>query len=121
MEFYRRGIRGIISRSISPDLLVRCVRKVYAGGQWLEKRSIARALEKMMKREAGATAMAEVLTPREMEVARMVANGLRNRQIAETLSITEGTVKIHLHKVYEKLGVDGRVALSLYGREKGLI
>ena len=65
--------------------------------------------------------MANVLTPREIEVTRMVAGGLRNREIAEKLSISEGTVKIHLHKIYEKLQVDGRVELALYAREKGLV
>jgi DNA-binding NarL/FixJ family response regulator len=56
-----------------------------------------------------------------MEILRMVAQGLRNRAIAEKLFITEGTVKVHLHNIYEKVGVDGRVELTLYAQEKGLV
>ena len=51
----------------------------------------------------------------------MNAQGLRNRAIAERLTISEGTVKIHLHNIYEKLGVDGRLALMLYAQEKRLV
>ena len=51
----------------------------------------------------------------------MVAEGRRNRDIATRLSISEGTVKIHLHNVYEKLGVDGRLELVLYAQERGLV
>jgi DNA-binding NarL/FixJ family response regulator len=61
-----------------------------------------------------------VLTTRELEVVRMAAQGLRNKEIASRLFISEGTVKIHLHNAYEKLGVDGRVQLLLYVKEKGL-
>ena len=50
----------------------------------------------------------------------MVAQGLRNRLIAERLSITEGTVKVHLHNIYEKLGVDGRLELVLIAQQRGL-
>ena len=61
------------------------------------------------------------LTPREMEIVRMVAQGLRNKVIAERLSISEGTVKVHLHNIYEKLGVDGRLELTLCAQQKGLL
>jgi DNA-binding NarL/FixJ family response regulator len=80
-----------------------------------------RALEKMLKREAGAREMAAILTPREIEIVRMVAGGLRNKEIAQKLFISEGTVKIHLHNIYEKLGVDGRLALVVYAQDKGLV
>ena len=52
---------------------------------------------------------------------RMVATGLRNRQIGESLGISEGTVKMHLHSIYEKVGLNGRVELSIYAREKALL
>ncbi len=121
LEAVRLGARGVILKEMAPQLLVQCVRKVAAGEQWLEKRSFSRALEKMLRREAGARQVAGVLTPREIEIVRMVAQGLRNQQIADKLHISEGTVKIHLHNIYEKLQVDGRVALTLYARDKGLI
>ena len=64
---------------------------------------------------------AEPLTPREREIVRLVAQGLRNKQIARRLAIAEGTVKIHPHNVYQKAGVDGRGALTLWAQGNGLI
>jgi DNA-binding NarL/FixJ family response regulator len=60
------------------------------------------------------------LTPRELEVTRMVAAGLRNKEMAARLDITEGTVKFHLHGIYEKLQIDGRYALMSYARDPGI-
>ena len=61
-----------------------------------------------------------VLTRREVEVTRLLAAGLRNRAIGEKLSITEGTVKVHLHVIYGKLEVDRRLGHAHYARSKGL-
>jgi DNA-binding NarL/FixJ family response regulator len=70
---------------------------VHAGEEWLEKHSVTRALEKTLKREAGRKEVSALLTPREIELVRLVAGGLRNREIAARLFISEGTVKVHLH------------------------
>jgi two-component system, NarL family, nitrate/nitrite response regulator NarL len=120
LEAVRLGVRGVILKEMTPDLLLQCIRKVHAGEQWLEKRSFQSALEKMLRREAAAKTVSG-LTPRELEIVRMVAAGLRNKEIAAKLTITEGTVKIHLHSVYQKLELDGRMALSLYAQDKGLL
>ena len=58
-------------------------------------------------------AIEKLLTPREAEIARFVAAGLSNKQIARKASIAEGTVKIHLHKAYQKLGIANRAALAV--------
>ena len=120
MEALRLGVRGMILKEMAPRLIVQCVRKVHAGEQWFEKTSVGRALERLLNAN-GAPRSPGALTTREMEVVRMVARGLRNKEIAAALSLSEGTVKIHLHNVYEKLGVDGRVALTLLAQQKGLI
>jgi DNA-binding NarL/FixJ family response regulator len=117
----RLGVGGVILKEMAPHLLVQCVRKVHAGDHWLEKYSVGRALEKMLRREAGAREISKILTPREIEIVRLAARGLPNKDIANTLSISEGTVKTHLHKSYEKLHVDNRVALLRYVQEKGLL
>lgn len=117
----RHAVAGLVLKEMASRHLVQCVRKVYAGEQSLESSLVARALESMMKKEASTNEVARILTPRETEIVRMVATGLRNKEIAEKLSITEGTVKIHLHTVYEKLHVGGRVELTLYARDKGLV
>ena len=121
LEAMRLGVSGLVLKDMTVPLLIQCIRKVYAGDQWLERHLISRAMEKMLRREAGAREVANVLTPREIEIVRLVASGLRNKEIADKLAISEGTVKIHLHRSYEKLQVDGRVALLRYAQSKGLV
>jgi DNA-binding NarL/FixJ family response regulator len=120
LEAVRLGVRGVVLKEMPPELLLQCIRKVHAGEQWLEKRSFQNAFEKMLRREAAAKAVS-ILTPRELEVIRMVSSGLRNKEVADRLKISEGTVKIHLHSIYQKLELDGRMALCLYAQDKGLI
>lgn len=117
----RLGVAGVVLKEMAPQLLVQCVRTVYAGGQWLERRSITLALERVLQREAVQHRLAEVLTPREVDIVRLVAQGRRNKAIARELSISEGTVKIHVHNIYEKLGLDSRIALSDFARDRGLL
>jgi DNA-binding NarL/FixJ family response regulator len=71
--------------------------------------------------DAAAQERAAALTGREREVVRMIAAGLRNRDIGERLSISENTVKVHLHNIYEKLGVEGRMELLLLAQELKLV
>ena len=119
VEALRLGARGIVLKDMAPRLLVQCVRAVHAGKQWVEKGVATHAVETLLKREAGIRTMAEVLTPREIEVARMIASGLSSKVVANELTISEGTAKLHLHHVYEKLGLDGRVALMRYMQSQG--
>ena len=119
IEALRLGARGIVLKDLAPRLLVQCVRAVHAGRQWVEKGVATHAAETLLKREAGIRVMAEILTPREIEVARMIASGVSTKLIANQLSISEGTAKLHLHHVYEKLILDGRVALVRYMHSQG--
>lgn len=121
VEAVRLGVGGVVLKEMAPRLLIQALRKVHAGEQWVEKRSVQAALEKVLRREAGAREAASEVTPREVELIRMVAEGLRNREIAERLGITEGTVKTHLHNIYRKLQLETRVAVRRYAEEKGLI
>jgi DNA-binding NarL/FixJ family response regulator len=117
----RLGVAGIVLKETAPRVLLQSVRAVAAGEKWLDDGAMRRALDSMLRREAGLADAVRVLTPRELEIVRMVATGLRNRQIAEKLNITEGTVKIHLHSIYQKVNVSGRVELSIYARDKSLV
>lgn len=119
-EAVRLGVGGVVLKEMAPQLLVEAVRTVHGGGRWLEAGSVGPALRQLAEREAGARKLAEVLTARELELVRMVASGLRNRAIAERLFISEGTVKIHLHNVYRKLAVGGRLELAVYAQRHGL-
>lgn len=121
MEAMRLGVAGLVLKEMASKRLVQCVRHVSGGEQWLESSLVSKALEKMMKREQGSREVARVLTPRETEVVKMAATGLRNKEIGEKLQISEGTVKIHLHAIYEKLQITGRVELTLFARDKGLL
>jgi len=119
IEAVRLGVSGLVLKDSTTDTLIECVRRVHEGGQWLDQPTVTRAFRSALDREAAVRDTA--LTPREVEIVRMVAEGLRNRAIATRLSISEGTVKVHLHNIYEKLGVDGRLELTLCAQQKGLL
>jgi DNA-binding NarL/FixJ family response regulator len=120
-EAVRLGVRGLVLKELVPKLLVQCIREVHAGELWLEKRSVSMALERLLQGEAGKLDAAEVLTPREIEIVKHVALGLHNTEVAKRLFISEGTVKVHLHNIYEKLNLDSRHKLSRYAEQRGLI
>jgi DNA-binding NarL/FixJ family response regulator len=121
LEAVRSGVRGIVLKEMAPQLLVQCVRKVHAGEQWIERRATALNLEKILQREAAAREIEALITPREINILKMVGQDLRNKEIAGKLFITEGTVKVHLHNICEKLKVRGRLALLRFAREKGVV
>jgi two-component system, NarL family, nitrate/nitrite response regulator NarL len=114
------GVRGMLLKEMMPQLLVQCVRKVHAGQMWLERVSAARTFETLLRREAGVRELSALLTPREMEFVRKAVQGLRNKALAEVFHVSEGTVKTHLHSIYEKLQVKSRAELIVYCREKGI-
>jgi two-component system nitrate/nitrite response regulator NarL len=119
-EAIRLGARGVVLKDMAPRLLMQCVRTVHAGGKWLEKGVATSAVDKLLEREAGTKAVAETLTPRELQVARMIAKGVPSKTVASRLAISEGTAKLHLHHVYEKLKVEGRVGLMRFMQSRGL-
>jgi DNA-binding NarL/FixJ family response regulator len=120
IEALHLGVRGFVLKEMATKLLVECLRRVHAGGQWLEKDSASRAMAKLVRREARAREIAGLLTPREVEVVRMVAKGLANKEIAAQLNIADGTVKIHLHNIYEKVKINRRAELIRFADEYGL-
>ncbi len=121
LEALRLGVCGVVLKEMAPQLIVTCVRKVHAGGQWLEKNSVRRAMEKMLRREAAAQDISKILTAREIQIVSHVAEGLSNKAIANHLSVSEGTIKTHLHNIYKKLELGGRLKLILYARGRGLV
>lgn len=94
--------------------------KFWPAAPWLEGRAVSRALQKLVRRDTTVREAERLLTPRELEIVRMVGSGARNREIAARLFITEGTVKIHFHNIYEKLAISSRVELALWARDQGL-
>jgi DNA-binding NarL/FixJ family response regulator len=120
LEATRLGVAGIVLKVMPPHLLFQCIRNVHAGEAWIDKRAVAQALERLLRREADQRDIAAVLTTREIQIVRLVGQGLRTRLIARRLFVAESTVKAHLHHIYEKLQLEGRGALILFAREKGL-
>jgi DNA-binding NarL/FixJ family response regulator len=114
------GVAGIVMKEAPPAALVDCVRAVHHGKRSIDRDILDRVSGHTRKRSFPLTG-AIPLTPREIEIVRLVAQGLRNKELAHRLSITEGTIKIHLHNIYDKLGVDGRLELVLCAQQRGLV
>ena len=112
-EFYRRGVRGIIPRSISPHLLVKCVRKIAAGEIWIDNQSVNSVIEAFRSRAALTSPRAH-LFHKELAIITCITQGMRNKEIAYQLGTTEQVIKNYLRKVYDKLGVSDRLELALY-------
>jgi DNA-binding NarL/FixJ family response regulator len=121
LECLRLGVGGIVLKDMPTNLVLQCVQKVAAGDSWVEKRSFSRVMEHLLRREAGIQQIAGRLSPREIQVVRLCAQGGSNAEIAKTLALTEGTVKSHLHRAYTKLNLRGRADLTRFAHENGLV
>ena len=121
LQAMETGVWGPVLKEAAAVSLVDCVRRVLKGERALDQSMIVRALDRMLERQSGMRHAAEVLSRREAEIVKMVAAGMRNKEIAAKLFIGEGTVKTHLHAIYKKLGVHGRVELTLYAQEHGMV
>jgi DNA-binding NarL/FixJ family response regulator len=98
------GVRGLLRRSLPIEIQARCLDKVAAGEMWVEKTLSNKLLS--TRRIA--------LTPRERQLVVLVAQGLKNKEIAYTLGISEGTVKVYLCRLFSKTGVNDRLELALF-------
>jgi two-component system nitrate/nitrite response regulator NarL len=113
-EALRFEVEGVIFKHSDPKHLVRCLREVHAGRRWLDASLGAYNHMPLPGR------VPDTLTPRQVEVARAAVSGLSNKELAQRLGVSEGTIKNHLHAIYERLQLDGRLALLLYLKEKAL-
>lgn len=117
VEAVKLKVDGLVLKDAGGDLLMRCIEAVLAGDQWVDKEAMKQVMSTLAQPEIPPPTD---LTPRESDVVRQVAQGQRNKEIARSLGITEGTVKMHLHNLYEKLGVASRTELALLAKEHGL-
>lgn len=112
-------VQGILPKEGAETLLIACLREIAAGGQWIERSVMQRALALAMQ-GGGGNSKLNLLTPRERSIAQLITRGLRNREIGVELGVTEGTVKLTLHRMFAKLEVDNRVELAmLMQKERG--
>jgi DNA-binding NarL/FixJ family response regulator len=105
------GARGILKKTLPIQVLLDCIRTVAKGNIWIES-SISNQFVGFINRRSTPR-----LTPREDEILNLVMRGMKNKQIADSLTITTGTVKVHLMHIFEKTGVKDRFELALYGRK----
>jgi DNA-binding NarL/FixJ family response regulator len=121
----RLGARGIVFKDAESGLLVKSIRKVHAGEVWIDNPILSQALESLVTKPAAPPGVSgqrdQRLSNREMEVVRCVAMGLRNKEVADKLGVSEATIKNHLTSVYSKLGVSDRLELILYAIHNRLI
>jgi len=117
IEAFRSGAVGVCERNKSYSQLVKCIRCVNRGQVWASSRqlryvleALAQGLPPLVTDSKGET----LLSTREHEVASKVAEGMRNREIAELLCVSEHTVKNHLFRIFERLGISSRAELILY-------
>jgi two-component system, NarL family, nitrate/nitrite response regulator NarL len=107
-------VQGMVLKNSDPAYLLECLERVSRGGRWIDPELSDRTKELteiLGEREAPS------LSPRERELINLVRKGLRNREIAEQLGVTEGTIKVYLHSVFEKLGVSSRTELAIRADE----
>ena len=115
------GVPGLVGKDKSRQELVRCIQAVHAGQQWLDSDLTLKTMSVLMAQQKKKPAVVTPLTPRELTVARMVTEGLPNKKIASQLFISEGTAKLHLHHIYQKLNCPGRMSLQRYMQDNGLM
>jgi two-component system nitrate/nitrite response regulator NarL len=123
LEAVRQGCCGIVPRQTSTELLVKSIRKVHAGEFWLDRTTTAEVIRRLAKKNAGGPnagarlglrEQGGALSTREREIVTLVAQGFKNKEMAERMFISEQTVKNHLHNIFDKLGVSDRLELALY-------
>jgi two-component system nitrate/nitrite response regulator NarP len=103
---------GMVLKTSDPTHLLECMDAVVAGKKWIDP-ELARQTSHARERALSTPS----LTPRERDLVDLVRQGLRNRDIAAELGVTEGTVKVYLHGIFEKLGVDNRTELAMRAAE----
>src|SRR5260221_1999130 len=108
------GAFGIMRKESAPEALITCLQAVAAGHRWLPPKLVDGALERTRQVRAQFASVDSALTPREREVMLLVADGLSNKDVGRRLNVSEGTVKVHLHSIYQKVDVQNRTALAIF-------
>ncbi len=126
VEAVQQGCCGIVPKQTSTELLLKSIRKVNAGEFWLDRMTTANVIRRLANKKGAGTAggntssrlgvrqHSSALSQREREIVALVAQGFKNKEIAERMFISEQTVKNHLHNIFDKLGVSDRLELALY-------
>ena len=128
VQAMKLGCSGIVLKQTAPDLIVKSIRKVNSGEIWLDSHTTAAVMRQFSTNLDGSSSQSgngkgrerSPLSTREREIVALVAQGYKNKEMAEKMFISEQTVKNHLHNIFDKLGVSDRLELALYAIHKGL-
>ena len=126
VQAMKLGCSGIVLKQTAPELIIKSIRKVHAGEIWLDSHTTAAVMRQfaapgdVIGGTGGKTRERSPLSTREREIVGLVAQGYKNKEMAEKMFISEQTVKNHLHNIFDKLGVSDRLELALYAIHKGL-
>ena len=116
LEAIKASVNGILMKDGAEDRLLTCLNAVYSGQRSIDPAMVERAM--LLSINGPPPGPLDGLAPRELKIAALVARGMRNRAIADDLAMTEGTVKVYLHHIYEKLGVENRTELAMLARDQ---
>lgn len=126
IQAMKHGCSGIVLKQTATEWLYKSIRKVQGGEIWLDSRTTAAVMRQFasppklpVEPERGQQERSP-LSKREREIVTLVAQGFKNKEIAERIFISEQTVKNHLHNIFDKLGVSDRLELALYAIHKGI-
>jgi DNA-binding NarL/FixJ family response regulator len=125
LEAVMLGARGVLLKTVESEVLLKCLREVALGGYWLEHGTIDGLVARLRGEEPGAASRmlqggAAQLTPRERQVVAAVVGGASNADIGREMGVSAQTVKNHLSRIFDKLGVGTRLELAVYGLHHGL-
>jgi len=132
VQAMKLGTSGIVLKQTATELLIKSIRKVHAGEIWLDSHTTAAVIRQFVANDETPMAAAPVqaaaprererspLSQREREIVALVAQGFKNKEMAEKMFISEQTVKNHLHNIFDKLGVSDRLELALYAIHNNL-
>ena len=130
VQAMRLGTSGIVLKQTATELLIKSIRKVHAGEIWLDSHTTAAVIRQFVAADEtppppapaspGRERERSPLSQREREIVALVAQGFKNKEMAEKMFISEQTVKNHLHNIFDKLGVSDRLELALYAIHNNL-
>ena len=130
VQAMRFGTSGIVLKQTATEMLIKSIRKVHAGEIWLDSYTTAAVIRQFVAADEAPPPLASAspgrererspLSQREREIVALVAQGFKNKEMAEKMFISEQTVKNHLHNIFDKLGVSDRLELALYAIHNNL-
>ena len=118
------GAMGVVTKNQVGQVLAKAIEKVHAGEIWLDRTQTATVVNRLTRRrydEDPELARIDTLTPRERQIVALVAEGLRNKDLAERLGISEATARNHLTSILDKLQLTDRFHLAVYAYRRGLV